>query len=351
MPREIGLSPGGKKNTREMKVFVYEYLSGGGPLESAPGSKPRQARPVPLDEGIAMLKAALADFNRAPSVEAYTIADHRFKNRFADCPGADLVAGSYRKNFDNALEKCDAVLIVAPETGGALAELTGAALDRGKINCGCGVDAIRATGDKLAFASVMKDAGIPHPATCSVAAVFEPAGFFNKAWVSKPVDGAGSDDVVVHSNDAAVRFPAGARLIAQEYVEGDPMSLCVVSGEKDTVILSVNRQTFNSEKKLQYRGGSVTGDEPDDYLKAIVARIKSKLPGLRGFWGLDYIKTVGGPVVIEVNPRLTTSYCALGKAVGANPAEAILASVRGETLPDSFNRRDVAFTATGELTY
>jgi predicted ATP-grasp superfamily ATP-dependent carboligase len=39
---------------------------------------------------------------------------------------------------------------------------------------------------------------------------------------------------------------------------------------------------------------------------------------------VDLIETAGGPVVVEVNPRLTTSYAGLRRAIGLNAAELVL---------------------------
>jgi len=43
------------------------------------------------------------------------------------------------------------------------------------------------------------------------------------------------------------------------------------------------------------------------------------LPGLRGLVGVDYIQTKDGPVVLEINPRATTSYAGLRAAMAQNP--------------------------------
>jgi len=48
------------------------------------------------------------------------------------------------------------------------------------------------------------------------------------------------------------------------------------------------------------------------------------MPGLWGLCGVDFVETGAGPVVIEVNPRLTTSYAGLHRAIGINPAHLVL---------------------------
>jgi predicted ATP-grasp superfamily ATP-dependent carboligase len=51
------------------------------------------------------------------------------------------------------------------------------------------------------------------------------------------------------------------------------------------------------------------------------------MPGLRGFAGIDVVwHPSRGPVVIEVNPRLTVAYAGLSAALGGNLAAALLAA-------------------------
>jgi predicted ATP-grasp superfamily ATP-dependent carboligase len=54
--------------------------------------------------------------------------------------------------------------------------------------------------------------------------------------------------------------------------------------------------------------------------------------------GVDLVETSDGPVVLEVNPRLTTSYCGLRTARGLNPAALVMGLLSGgrpEPLPSA----------------
>jgi hypothetical protein len=57
--------------------------------------------------------------------------------------------------------------------------------------------------------------------------------------------------------------------------------------------------------------------------------------GLRGYLGIDLVLADGGPRVIEINPRLTTSYLGLRRVAGANLAGFILDAALGRPLPAS----------------
>jgi predicted ATP-grasp superfamily ATP-dependent carboligase len=45
---------------------------------------------------------------------------------------------------------------------------------------------------------------------------------------------------------------------------------------------------------------------------------------LWGYVGVDLVLADAGPIVLEINPRLTTSYCGLRDALGINPAALVL---------------------------
>lgn len=300
-----------------MKIFIYEHFSCGGAGPENPLSA----------EGGAILRAAMRSFAEIPGVEPFTTQRHDGQ-------------------FDSALAMCDGALIVAPETGGILENLIGRVQASGKINLGCGVGAVRATGDKLAFSRVMEAAGIPHPATVGVGGRFDSSGHFSGAWVLKPADGAGSEGVIIHRQPLKIEALIGPH-VAQEFIAGAPMSLSVVAGSDWLEVLSVNRQRFRGDG-MAYDGGEITGGEPGPALRELAGRIKKAIPGLSGYWGVDFVMTQAGPVVIEVNPRLTTSFCGLVEALDPTPALFIMAAVNGGRPPSIARRRGVHFTKTGQ---
>jgi hypothetical protein len=62
-------------------------------------------------------------------------------------------------------------------------------------------------------------------------------------------------------------------------------------------------------------------------------RIVESMSGLKGYIGVDLILTEHGPVLIEINPRLTTSYIGVQKVSGFNLAKAMIDSAKGKDLP------------------
>ena len=71
------------------------------------------------------------------------------------------------------------------------------------------------------------------------------------------------------------------------------------------------------------------------------------LPPTVGYVGMDMILGPEGPesdVVLELNPRLTTSYLGLRQLARANLAAAMLAAVAGQPVHVSFGHQHVEFS-------
>ena len=82
------------------------------------------------------------------------------------------------------------------------------------------------------------------------------------------------------------------------------------------------------------------GFSPDE-LRAAAATLGA-LPGLRGHVGVDLVVAPDRCVVIEVNPRLTTSYVGLRRALRANLAELVWRAVVEGRLPRRLGTRGPA---------
>jgi tyramine---L-glutamate ligase len=96
--------------------------------------------------------------------------------------------------------------------------------------------------------------------------------------------------------------------------------------------LAVNRQRLavDADGWLQDLGvqpaAIAAGDARTAKLHALAARVALAIPGLRGYVGIDVVwNERGGPVVIEVNPRVTCAYVGLSAILQRNLAQDILA--------------------------
>jgi predicted ATP-grasp superfamily ATP-dependent carboligase len=101
--------------------------------------------------------------------------------------------------------------------------------------------------------------------------------------------------------------------------------------------ISLNKQSVQlvtPEAASSYEGGAVPFDHP---LKREAFKMAEKaagsLAGLRGYVGVDLVLAEGKPFVVDVNPRLTTSYVGVSRVAGFNVAEAMVNAVLKNKLP------------------
>jgi predicted ATP-grasp superfamily ATP-dependent carboligase len=138
-------------------------------------------------------------------------------------------------------------------------------------------------------------------------------------------------------------------LIAQPYVRGQHASVSLLCDGRDALGVSLNSQAIAEGERFEYRGGVVPLDHPlRERALHVAVRACRAVPGLRGYVGVDVVLGADA-TVIEVNPRLTTAYTGLRRAIGANLAALLLRAAWGE-LPGSvpFIAR-ARFTAGGEV--
>ena len=91
-------------------------------------------------------------------------------------------------------------------------------------------------------------------------------------------------------------------------------------------LLACNRQKmrFNGTK-LKYQGGVVNDlIKYRDAFQHVAEKIAQAFSGLAGYVGVDLVVNGDDIHVLEINPRLTTSYVAMHQACGVNPARMLL---------------------------
>lgn len=307
-----------------MRLFVYEFITGGGLVD-------RPLPPLLASEGDLMMRALLRDLLDVPGTEVSVMRDARA----APLPSLIDVRvprseSEARDLFACCVDSADATWIVAPETGGVLEHLAAAVLARGRCLLGSRPPAIAVAASKMRTARALAWRGVPVVPVHDPAAGAPPS--LTGPVVLKPDDGAGCADTHVYADrrsalrawEARDRDP---RLVLQPYLEGEAASLCLLVREGRAVILAVNRQHVTREDGvLRFHGCAVNALAAWQPLLADLAQgIAEALPDLWGYVGVDLVLSERGAQVLEINPRLTTSYVGLHDSIGVNPAAWVLA--------------------------
>lgn len=137
--------------------------------------------------------------------------------------------------------------------------------------------------------------------------------------LTKPIDGVGCEGIGFFSSRRKRE-----RAIFQEFLSGEHASCCLLMEKSGGAVLSVNRQDILiNGGRFEYRGGEIPLKHE---LSEICARIALRAAGalnLHGYCGVDLV--VGRiPYIIEINPRLTTSFIALAQVTRANLGELLV---------------------------
>lgn len=310
---------------RQQRVFVCEYLSGGG---AAPGD-PQEL----LDQGRAMRDAVVADLARQAGLRVSVAGDA------APTPAAANVAWVRPQPGEGMLDFVrreaaahDLCWIVAPETGGLLACLRKIVGQRRWVGCDS-VTLCLATSKHRTLEYLARH-GVATPL-----AFLDRTGADKGRWVVKPDDGAGGLDTRVHATqsealaDLRERGRTAAPATLEPWVEGEAMSLsllCRPGGPAE--LLAINRQLLHLDDAGTLHCAGVAPDamaldearaQP---LHALAQRVAQAMPGLAGCVGIDFVlHPRHGPVLIEVNPRLTSAFVGLSARLGRAVATEALA--------------------------
>jgi tyramine---L-glutamate ligase len=307
-----------------VNLFVFEMVTGGG----------RTAEPLPSSltrEGDLMVSALLRDLGQLPGLRLTTSRDPRLP----PVPGVTAIGMAQGEDpwelYARGVRGADAAWPIAPETGGALERLSRDTLALGKRLIGSNPEAVRLTASKRATARALDAAGVPVVPTFTAA---EPLPRLAGAWVVKPDDGAGCDGVlIVPDGPAAAQRLArdGPGLVAQPWIEGCALSLSLLCCDGRAALVSCNRQHVRIvDGRPELAAITVNAlPDPEGRFADLADRIAAAIPGLWGYVGVDLILSVRGPVVLEINPRLTTSYCGLHPALGFNAAALVLDLLAG----------------------
>lgn len=305
-----------------MRILVCEFVTGGGMPPDAP---------IPASlarEGDLMLRALVHDLLEVPGVEVTVTRDARLPPLRQ--PVRSITIDDPRESWvlwEDLAREADAVWPIAPETEGALERFSRMVESAGRRLLNSTAEAVAIASSKAATADALAKAGLPVVPVWRVGGLDGPPG--DGPWVVKPDDGAGCVDTRLirdHGEWAAWMEEADRTgFVVQPFRPGTPASLSMLCRDGRAWLLTVNRQdVFLSGQSFAYGGGIVGGIPASPLLTDLARGIAAALPGLFGYVGVDFVAGPNGSTILEVNPRLTTSYVGLRRATGLNVAAAVL---------------------------
>lgn len=299
-----------------MSVLVFEFMVGGGVADQHPLDEDQNKF---LKQGHAMLNAVCEDLLELGH-EVVTLVDNSVSLELPE--KVERIPITSERDVDAALlgAAIDAeyILLVAPECGGILEHYISLLFSFANRLISPGAAFVKLASNKWECHQWLTKRGVPCPDSMLLKSGSDvdeiPHSFF--PGVAKPIDGAGSEGVNLVSATQELER-SSCPILFQQFVEGIPASVSAVSQFGGTMhFLEPGRQVFDAEPF----GVHLRTEFPlDKSLRRraldLARKTVAALPETRGYFGIDMVlgEDPSKDFVIEVNPRLTTSYFWLRK--------------------------------------
>ncbi len=317
--------------------------------------------PSLLREGAAMWRAIIEDLVAVPGVEIDTLLGKRWLKLAPKLDSVHIRAAAgtaeARTCWETALKRADQALIIAPESGGCLLQLV-SSLPPDVRSWNCLPSAIELCSDKLRLANHLHEQGIATIPT-AIEDWSRPPAADEYPCVIKPRDGAGSflvrrvesdhewqclrDEFTAHGDPPAIRQPC---------IAGKALSIAGWFGRSSSLWFPIAEQQLSTDGRFEYQGGKLPAELPEavhEAVRDLATQTATTLPGLRGYVGCDILcpdDAVHAPLLVEVNPRFTTSYVGYRRWWATSPWPGWLLDAGSLPLPRVESGR-VRFTADG----
>ncbi len=336
-----------------MHFFLYEWCSGGG-LVNEPGALPTSL----VRAGVMLAGALAADLIRIPGARVSALRDPRVVQLALD--GCDMIDvqsfAEHRSEFERLAAAADATFLIAPEFDGILLQAARRVAACGGRLRSPSPEFIRIAADKHNTCERLAAAGVRVPTGIVLEPEQKLPADFSYPAVLKPIDGAGSQDtwLVAGSYDDPPPYAWPRRL--ERYVPGLAASVAFLCGPAGRVPLVPCKLRISEDGRLHCRGGELPlSPGLGERAAALADQALAALPATQGYLGVDLVlgRDPGGAedVVIEINPRLTTSYVGLRAAAKTNLAEAMIRVAEGDATPVEFLCRALEFDGDGNVSY
>ncbi len=302
-----------------------------------------------------MLRSLAADFHSVGGVAIDVLRDARYSDfELPQCTIHEVhSAEEEHQTLSRLAAAADWTVVIAPEFRGYLHARCRTVEASGGRLLGPDSRLVALTSDKHATAEHLARHGVRTPNGMALEAGAPlPAEFVYPA-VLKPRDGAGSQglDWIASPADRA-NGASPARL--ETYCPGTAASVAFLCGPRQSVPLAPCLQRFSGDRHFTYLGGSLPIERQlARRATRLATRAIRSLPKPLGYLGVDLVlgddPSGVADVVLEVNPRLTTSYVGLRALAQGNLAGSMLAVATGHEVELCWKLGPIQFEASGSV--
>uniref|UniRef100_A0A7J3QF81 ATP-grasp domain-containing protein n=1 Tax=Ignisphaera aggregans TaxID=334771 RepID=A0A7J3QF81_9CREN len=222
-------------------------------------------------------------------------------------------------NIADIASRYDKVIVIAPPM--ELIELAKIL----KNIWGPGIEYIKSFSDKFYSIYALEKCGIEVPKTIEIRDVRDvDFGLLEYPIVIKPCMQAGSTCVyiargyreAIENSVKVLDCDPLHRAVIQQYVRGVHGSISAIFKNKKIVFYSINRQIITLENNMFRYKGNVLPIRDAKIIKNVYKLLTQFIecyPDLEGYIGFDIVIENKEPIVVEVNPRITTPFIAIAK--------------------------------------
>lgn len=338
-----------------MRILIQEFATGG-------GLNQEDLHSDLLIEGFGMLRLLIDNFTRL-GLEVVTTLDNRiaFISKVTCAQQIKIIKNtdSFLQDSIDLLDSCDYFLIIAPETDNILENIVNEYQKKSTaISYNCSPTAIHLATHKSKMYSFCLENNIQFPKTILIDKYTHIEDLlddlpFQLPIIIKPDDGVACEGIRLCNTrdelEESLNLLNTRKFLLQEYIEGENLSVSLKVANNDIDLLSLNKQIIS----LNYEASSYLGSicnvkhKMKEKIDDISRDISSKIPGINGFIGFDFICTKENEIYfIELNPRATTSFCGLIDT--NNPAIAMDSNYQKHNKIGYFSKLE--FTDIGKLT-
>jgi predicted ATP-grasp superfamily ATP-dependent carboligase len=305
-----------------------------------------------------MIGALAADLLRMKECRVSALRDPRvLQLALPGCEVVDVLSRTaHREELERFSAAADATILIAPEFDDILLKAVRLAVGSGGRLMSPSPEFIRVAANKQRTCEMLAAAGVPVPAGRLLESDEPLPPDTRYPAVLKPVNGAGSQDTYLVSGpyDAPPAYAWPRRL--ESYVPGSAASVALLCGPAGRIPLAPCKQRISEDGRLRYLGGELPLSAGlAERASALAERALAAMPMTVGYVGVDLVlgREPDGSedAVIEINPRLTTSYVGLRTAATNNLADAMWRIAQGELQPVEFSNKPIEFDANGNVSY